>query len=31
MMTHPLKQCEQLKMNYFNQVLDINNVDVSFI
>lgn len=28
-MTHPLKQCEQLKLNYHNEVLDISNVDVS--
>ena len=27
--THPLKQCEQLQMKYHNEVLDISHVDVS--
>lgn len=29
-LTHPIAQCEQLKFNYYNQVLDISNLDVSY-
>ncbi|RNA13542.1 mitochondrial import inner membrane translocase subunit TIM44 [Brachionus plicatilis] len=28
-LTHPIAQCEQLKFSYYNQVLDINNLDIA--
>lgn len=30
MLIQPLVQCEQLKFKYFNQVLDVSHIDVSF-